>query len=646
MVWTERIVTGETPTGTQINQLWAAQPLDNGNVLLYANPSQEQWELNPDTGVATYLRDGRGPQTASMTWDGTQDGRRVYAAFPKSGQTIDPNVGRRRGNGRQVHSNLATNGADAGRRNIRGGDTDDIINSRAMAGIIGGLAYLWTTVNLYRIDRDSTSGDLQATLIGPHGLTDIGAAAYFGDRFIVFASGELRTFNVADQTSEYYGPAPADLRNLFVRNGVLMGLSERRLITFQESAVSEAVGQRARREEVQVIVRDRRTLRPLPHGFIDQSAYRRVVVNFGWQTVGTGRIEFRANAMHESIAQALVDGTGMIEVRREFLDTEGERREQQYLGLVRHARLQKTSRDHDLFSVGDRRNVIIVLGGEGQGTGDEACRRVYRVTDRHDIATLGIHEEFFDQRKADTTAAMQTAGAARLREWQNQDVESRTDHSEQGTDIILHVGLADIWDYAARRIVDTSGASNVEVGGATAGAYIRNLLFREFDVGGELDYRSVEPPWMVTAESNNVGLAVEHPIRWESCMDVITLVCRASDVGLRYRLRDPGVLEYAVIDGRNRLSGEERLVVSDTFARPDLDLRPGDRFYREVWLPNTSRPFIGGEGAPRAQVCTELEIEVRPQLATRVRPLTGNPPITTQGLIDILQKQTALARSD
>ena len=645
MVWSQRIVTGVAPGGNSIGDLWAAQPLGNGNVLLFANPSQEQWELNPATGVAAYLRDGRGPQTCSFTWDGTQDGLRIYAAFPRSGREIGT-TGRLRGGGRQLHTNLATDGADAGRRNWRGGETDDVVNSRAAAAIIGGVGYMWTTVNLYRIDRDSTNGDPLLTLIGPHGLTDIGAAAYFDGQFIVFASGELRTFDVADQSSEYYGPAPADLRNLYVQAGVLHGLSRRHLITFEQSAVSAALGQRARREEVQVIVRDRKTLRPLENGFIDQHAYRRAVINFGWQTVGTGRIEFRANAMRENVAQALVDGTALVEVRREFLNTEGERVDQQYLGLVRHARLQKTSRDHDLFSVGDRRNVIIVLGGEGQGTGEEGCRRVYRVIDRHDIDTLGIHEEFYDQRQADSASAMQTAGAARLREWQNQDVESRTDHSEVGTDIILHVGLADIWDYAARRIVDTAGEQNVTVGGATAGAYIRNLLFREFIVGGELGYRSVEAPFVVTEASAGVGVAVEHPIRWETCMDVITLICRAADVGLNYRLDDLGRLEYSVVPGRDRLGGEDRLVVSDAFARADLDLRIGDRFHREVWLPNTSRPFVGGPGRERVQVCTELEVEVRPGAATRVRPLTGNPPVTTQGLIDILQKQTALARSD
>ena len=645
MVWTQKLVTGETATGAPIQTLWAAQPLDNGNVLLFANPSQEQWELDPDTGVATYLRDGRGPQTCSFTWDGTQDGRRIYAAFPRSGREIGT-TGRLRGGGRQLHTNLATDGADAGRRNWRGGELDDVVNSRAAAAIIGGVGYMWTTVNLYRIDRDSSSGDPLLTLIGPHGLTDVGAAAYLNGQFIVFASGELRTYDVAARTSEYYGPAPADLRNLFVRDGVLMGLSARHLLTFTESGIVIAEGTRARREDVQIIVRDRKSLRPLDNGFIERSAYRRAVVSFGWQTVGAGRVEFRANALPGNIAQALIEGSGMVEVRREFLSTEDELVTQQYLGLVRSARLQKTSRDHDLFAVGDRRNAIIVLGGEGTGVGEEGCRRVYRVVDFADIDVVGVHEEFFDQRQADTTTAMQTAGAAKLREWQNSDVQSRTDHSEVGTDIILHVGLADIWDYAARRVVDTSGTQNVTVGGATAGAYIRNLLSREFEATGELDYRALDAPYIVTAASDAVGVAVEHPIRWESCMDVITLVCRASNVGLNYRLREPGVLEYSVVEGRNRLGGEERLVVSDVFARPDLDLRIGDEFHREVWLPNAQSPFIGGLGRERTQVCTELEVEIRPGQATRVRPLTGNPPIGTRGLVDILQKQTELARSD
>ena len=643
MVWTERIVTGETQTGNPIRELWAAQPLDNGNILLFANPSQEQWSLNPDTGVATYLRDGRGPQTASMIWDGTQDGRRIYAAFPRSGREIGT-TGNLRGGGRQLHTNLATNGADAGRRNFRGGDISDVANSRAMVGIIGGVGYMWTTVNLYRINRDTTNGDPLLELIGPHGLTDITAAAYFENQFIVFASGELRTYDVDTQTSAYYGPAPADLRNLFVRNGVLMGLSERHLITF-DMTPQVAEGTRARQEETQIIIRDRKTLRPLENGFIEQSAYRNAKATFGWQTVGKGKIEFRANVLPENIAQALVNGTAMVEIRREFLSADGLIVTQQYLGLVRSARLQKTSRDHDIFSIGDRRNVIIVLGGEGQGTGAEGCRRVYRAVDSLDYNTLGIHEEILDQRQADTTAKMQTAGNARLREWQNEDLQSRTDHSEVGTDIILHVWLADIWDYAARRLIDTANESNVAVGAATTGTAIRNLLFREFIVPGELSYRSVEPPFLVTETSNNVGLFVEYSTRWESCMDVITLMCRADagNVGLNYRLTEDTQLEYSVVDGRNRISGEDRLVISDAFARPDVDIRIGDLFHREVWLPNSARPFIGGEGAPREQICTELEIEVRPGKSTRVRPITGNP--LAYGSLELLQKQTVLARN-
>ena len=73
-----------------IGELWAAQPLDGkptvGTVpdgppaadwprdrwaLLFAQPSQDLWALNLSSGVATEIQDGRGPQTASMRWDGT-----------------------------------------------------------------------------------------------------------------------------------------------------------------------------------------------------------------------------------------------------------------------------------------------------------------------------------------------------------------------------------------------------------------------------------------------------------------------------------------------------------------------------------------------------------------------------------------------
>ena len=82
MTYTTLTVTRDDPALSPITELFAAQAIDTPNeAIVFANPSQDQFRLNLSTGVATRLRDGRGPQTASMTWDGTQDGRPHLCSF-------------------------------------------------------------------------------------------------------------------------------------------------------------------------------------------------------------------------------------------------------------------------------------------------------------------------------------------------------------------------------------------------------------------------------------------------------------------------------------------------------------------------------------------------------------------------------------
>ena len=220
--------------------------------LLFAQPSQDLWALNLNSGVATEIQDGRGPQTASMRWDGTSDKDVIIALFPKaSGGNI-------RGGGLQFHRNNPVTGADFGRGGISkrdgsaigtlapggrsavpGTQLDDLTKSRALAGVIGdnvppdpnnplkGKAFLWTDTNLWEIARDDTTNGLEihtpgnaATHVGtPHNLNNVQAAVYWPvtNQFIVYAGGELLFFDPFDMSTSpvgYY--APPNIRSLFV----------------------------------------------------------------------------------------------------------------------------------------------------------------------------------------------------------------------------------------------------------------------------------------------------------------------------------------------------------------------------------------------------------------------------------------------
>ena len=97
-----------------------------------------------------------------------------FALFPKT-----PNGLRLRGNGRQLERVNAATGAYIGRSGITGGETADIVESRALAAVEGGDAWLWTVANLYRIPRDTSASGLTAVLVGGHRLSGVTAAAWW-----------------------------------------------------------------------------------------------------------------------------------------------------------------------------------------------------------------------------------------------------------------------------------------------------------------------------------------------------------------------------------------------------------------------------------------------------------------------------------
>lgn len=233
MTWRSHTVTGTDRGGNPIGALWAVLPFANGEIALLANPSQDLWRLDLDTLTATEITNKFGPFTASMIWDaeGSEIG---YAALPRAAG------GRRRGQGRSVERffpNFVTR-HNLDRTGFKGGETDDVVESRAMAAQLGGNAYLWTATNLYRI----LSGNFDVRLLGPHGLADVQAAVWYGPlrKFVVYAAGALRTYNVHSRTSEFYRHAPRGIRSLFVHDGDLWGVTEDSLIEFDQL---NAVGQ-------------------------------------------------------------------------------------------------------------------------------------------------------------------------------------------------------------------------------------------------------------------------------------------------------------------------------------------------------------------------------------------------------------------
>ena len=231
MTWRSIEVTGQRGSNP-IGPLNAAQPLGNNILLLFADPGDDFYFLNPRTGVATFYRNGFGPHPASMIWDGTSEGRTIFATFPTT------SGGRPRGGGRQVERFDPANGGYRGRTGLSGGITEDLWTSRAMAGVHGSVAYLWTEDNFYVIVRNTSSGELHLKLRGAHGLADVQAAVWHTGlnprRLVVYAGGALRTFNPTTRTSEFYRAAPRGLRSLFMHNGDLMGLTADSLIVFDE----------------------------------------------------------------------------------------------------------------------------------------------------------------------------------------------------------------------------------------------------------------------------------------------------------------------------------------------------------------------------------------------------------------------------
>ena len=635
MPYTSHAISGTDQGGNPIGEVWAVASV-GGMLRIWANPSQDYWTLSPTTYVATEITDSFGPQHAAFTF-----GSYTYTLNPTT-----PTGDRLRNTDAWAFTPSARLPNGGSMQGISAAEERQI---RAAASD-GTTIWVFTDRNLYtatlRDPSQPNRPNFDLVLVGPHGLTEVSAAAYWPalGGVIVGAGGGLRILNPAQRTSQpLVSEAPAGLRSLTVHGGALLGVTAAALVRFDASELTEAAVQtrgEARRDSWQVIVRERRSLRPFE--YVPNDSVIRAEVQFAWQEVGTGYVSFRANAISREAVELIESGGALVEVDYQFLDRDDRKQRLQYLGLVRQTQLRKTSRDFSTSRIGDVRNCVIVLGAEEEGTGGSACRRVARPRNETSVDGNGLHEDLLDQRQAQTDTELVTAGRARLS--QERPLESSTDHATVGSDITYTVFMRDVWDFAAKRIVNCSGTSEFYLAAATGGEYINTILRREWEQNPpDLDYRNLanETAWALDAASVHVGGRIEYGVRWDNLFDVLTVVCRAQHIGLAYALEEePRRIVFRVAPANTRNSGTDHLTVSDAVPTPDLDIRPGDVYQLDRWLPNSDRPFLSVD----AQTCYSLTVDLMPGREVRVAPNTSFAPLSIQDLVDALSRRTQAAR--
>lgn len=602
MTYTEIPVTSSTSPA--IGELWAAQPIDTpaNSAILFAQPSQDIWVLNLSTGVAAEIRNGFGPQTASMRWDGTSHGETIFAAFPKT-----PNRMNLRGGGRQIQR-VNLDGSDGGRTGFSGGETSDVVESKAMAGIQGGDAYLWTASNLYRIARNTADGELNLTLVGPHGVRGITAAAYWPaqQRFIICVRDRLFFYDPADRSAqEIRSATPVGTRGLFVAGGRLYAVAERSLARFDNATLVPLTAQAViETDRWEWRLRSRKT-----HEILATLADEELVEGrFTWNAteMGGGELVLAADEFVERNAEWLNEmafpsadiGGVDIELYRE---APGLSRPDQGLGVVKQIRLQRGATTNiSTINVGDIENNYIVLGGRTTGSGGAECRLIEEVGDPFLIAARGLHDGTpVDARGELRRSGLQSLGRARVeRSLRRLKVDENVDFNRSQRVDRIYIYFDDPWTYLKRRYSNPGLDDAKSYGGLTAGDYIGNMVRDElrlnppgFNPQRHLD-RRLDVVWEAVFPSIGNRFDVEY-VRTR-LLRILEDACFAGGVILDYRLGTTNVLMLGVRQIRDRSFGEGRVVLVDGRESIDPDsVLPGDRVERELLVGDIA---VGGAG--------------------------------------------------
>ena len=511
---------------------------------------------------------------------------RIYAAFPKTGG------GNLRGGGRQVHSNLATNGADAGRRSIMGGELTDIVESRAMAGIIGGPAYLWTATNLYSIARDNTSGDLHVTLVGDHGLGRVTAAAYWpaSQRFIVCARDKLFFFDPATREAEpVLSATPAGTRSLFVKDNRLYALAaDVQLARFDSATIAPYTAQ-------QVVERDRWEIR-----FRERKSHEIrailtpneiVEAEFNWRatTSASGRVQVSADVLDpdlldEAAYPSAAAGGLDVELFREHpLGTD------QYLGIVSSMNfLRGPTTNVSTLVVGDIINSVWVLGERATGTGGAECRRIAEVGDPFLIEARGIHQGIpIDARGSSLGPELEARGRAEMeRHLRKLKVDDDVDFTRSQRIDRIDFYLDDPWTYFDRRYSDPGTEEARSYGGPTAGDYIANMVREELELNPPGFDRNRQRDLTLDAqfiwERRSIGASFNVRYVRTRLLEILEQAVLAGNLVLAYEVDNENQLRMRVQPIRDRtLVDVIRLVDGGETVDPD-SVYPGDRVEREL----------------------------------------------------------------
>ena len=585
MTYVEIPVTSST--SPPIGELWAAQPIDTpaNSAILFAQPSQDIWRLNLSTGVAAEIRNGFGPQTASMRWDGNSDGEKIWAAFPKT-----PNRRSLRGGGRQLQG-VNLDGSDHRRIGFSGGATEDVVESRAMAGIIGGDAYLWTAANLYRIARDTTQADLQLTLIGDHGLGDVTAAAYWpsAQRFIVCANDRLLFFDPTDRSTEPVLSATLpSTRGLFVAGGQLYAVGETSIARFDSATLVAPSAQ-------QIIEQDRWEIRLRArkgHEILALLTPNEIVdAEFNWRmtTMASGRLQVAATVLDPDLLNEMAypsEAMGGVDVefyREHRLGTD------QFLGVVSTMNFLRGPTDNiSSLNVGNIVNSIWVLGDRLTGTGGAECRTIAEVGDDFLIAARGIHQGVpLDARGATTRGELEAVGRAEMeRQLRRLKVDDDVDFERSQRIDRISIYLDDPFVYFDRRYSNPGTEEARAYGGATAGDYVAAMVQAElqtppFNLANERDLRlDAQMTWRRASVGNSFNV----PYPRTRLLNILEQAALAGGLVLRYKI-DPQTNELMMTTQtiRDRTVGADRIVLVDGGEAVDPDsVLPGDRVEREL----------------------------------------------------------------
>ena len=561
------------------------------------------------------------------------DGEKIWAAFPKT-----PNRRSLRGGGRQLQG-VNLDGSDHRRIGFSGGETEDVVESRAMAGIIGGDAYLWTAANLYRIARDTTQADLQLTLIGDHGLGDVTAAAYWpaAQRFIVCSEDRLLFYDPTDRSTEPVLSATLpSTRGLFVAGGQLYAVGETSIARFDSATlVAPAAKTMTTRDRWEIRLRGRKD-----HALVERLSPDAIIdAEFNWRmtTSATGELRISATEIDPDLLDELAyPSTTMGGLEVEFY-REHASGVDQFLGIVGSLSFLRGRTDNvSRLNVGDVINSVWVLGDRQVINGVEQ-RLLVEVGDDRLIEARGIHQGTpIDARGATTTGELQAVGRAdmerhlrRLRVDDDVDFE----HSPRIDEIIIY--LDDPFVYFDHRYSDPGTEAAHAYGGATAGDYIANMVIAELQTAPAPGERDLRLDAQLTWQRRSEGNAFNVPYSRTRLLTILEQAVLAGDLVLHYEL-DPTTSDLTMTAQRerDRTVGSDRIVLVDGGETIDADsILPGDRVERELVvgahavgasrlmeLSTLLTSSYGGSGVPVSQ----RQIRIDNRRGVHVRLSTGD----------------------